>query len=255
MSKAPTRNNDPKLQGLAISINQIVEETVSSVAQAKISIGKLLLEAREEFSSDLTFGKWRQENTLITSKQEANYCMAVAKKFADHKALIEHTSFAVMKELVSAPQELVDSVMEKAAKGEAPSVREVREEKKKAATSAPPEGPKNKEPEHPPIRNVVPPPKTRYATTMEQMKQDALIVSQPLWVRAKELCENGYEHRPDLERAFMLLGLDPQPQCLPSREVVNILVQEYETRLNGEDHEFLMSSFQLIIDEYPTFAE
>jgi len=114
------------LTALATDINKAVDQTVKQVARGKIRVGKLLLEARAQFSEDQAFGKWRKAETLVQSKQHAHYLMQVATRFGDAPRLIEGANYSVMQELVLADQSDIDWAVAKIESGDPPTVQETR---------------------------------------------------------------------------------------------------------------------------------
>lgn len=237
------------LPKIVSEVNAIVTETVASVATAKIAIGRLLNTARAAFYTSKDFDDWREKHTFITSKQDAYYCMQVATRFADRDALIAGTPFSVLKELVSAPDELVKTVEERVAAGEpAPSVREVNKAKAEAKAESKPK---------PVTGDVIPFADTPRAipvaaTNLAQIKEDTKLLREPL-LRRFGLVSREHGHRPGIEQAYIIFGLDPNPSMPPNADTIHILAGAYMQMMNQEDQEIMQEHLNTILEDIDAF--
>jgi hypothetical protein len=212
-----------KLNDISDNINEIVTDAVNSVAQAKLKVGRLLLEARALITDDNQFGRWRQEKTEIKSKQEAHYLMQIADKFKNAPALVKSAPIGVLRELVTAPWEVVKELEDKAAKGApAPSVRETR------ATVAEAKGKAKPEPvviEHvaeiPPNRVPVQP-QTGFQATINSSFAKRLSMAENFILNARI----GYKTA--VQWSYIIFGLDPDPSCSPNEGTIDALKIYYE---------------------------
>jgi len=238
----PATKPIPALVKHAETINKTVNDTVTTVARAKIAIGRNLLKAKEYFDDSKSFTTWREEHTLIQSKQEASYCMQVAEKFGDAPSLIENVSFGVMRELVTAPIEVIKEVEKLAEKGDSPTVQETRSlvrESKDGQTQRPVSGsggestggrpaPMPTHHQRPDIGKVI------------SMRFD----SRHDWVskNRKSIDPNPYSW------AFVLYGLDPDPAVMPNPMVITILKHEYREMCGtyNRDFEIIQEAFDEI---------
>jgi len=123
------------LEDISLSIDSHLCKAASSF----IEIGNLLMQARNMFTSDRTFGQWRMSQTSVASSRTASAYMQVARKFNVH-SLVPKVTYSVLQELASASEETIKEVEEKVDAGEKVTSKEVRE-MKKTSVDAPSAGP------------------------------------------------------------------------------------------------------------------
>lgn len=214
---------NPKLVDLAEDINKTVADTIKKVAAAQMKVGRLLLDAREEFKGDSEFGKWRKENTVIASAAHANRLMGIAKEFHNNKELVEAMSTSALMELLPAPPEVVKKVEEQIKEtGVAPSVRETRELVKEA--NEPDDATSHDKKEEPKMLN------NRVG------KKEDTESTEAVWQRIIDCASMkakmdiiGEKDYGDEINAYLLFGLDPLGSVEPSREVLIALQTYYVT--------------------------
>jgi hypothetical protein len=211
------------LSALATDINKAVDQTVKQVARGKIKVGKLLLEARAQFvDNDAGFGKWREDNTPIQSKQHAHYLMQVAERFGSATVLIDGANYSVMQELVLAEQKDIEWVTDKIDSGEPlPTVAAVREKVKQTqAERLAPKGTSKK---------------GAASTGKEMYVPNAHIntlINLSLTMRIKQVVERGLK---GLEGDLIILGMDPDPQIPCHPECLIAIVECWEARAENDD--------------------
>lgn len=223
-----------QLQALAKDINKTVDATVKHVARGKIKVGKLLLEARAMFIEDQAFGKWRKENTLVQSKQHAHYLMKVAERFHDAPKLIDGANYSVLQELVLAEQKDIEWVEARIEAGDPPTMVETRERVKKGTSKKALK--MSGKMVHVPIESP--------NTPMN------LLVQMGLTRRIQEVVKQGIK---GIEGDFIILGMDPDPQCPCHFETLNA-IRDYwlefdefdadETRAVRDSHKRIVKEFE-----------
>jgi len=194
---------DNELKRVAKEINDTVESTINAVAASKIKVGEALLEARALIGDDTKFGDWRQNETVVKSKQHAHYLMQVAKKFKDVPKLVASVNYSTLQELVLADEVAIKWVQEKVAEGKPPTIKETRAKVKETqAERLTPKGTSKKANVQQPSKIISP-----NASLNE-------IVQMSLTRRINEV--NG-RMITGPEGAFIVLGMDPDPQtpCHP----------------------------------------
>lgn len=183
-----------QLTGIAKDIDKTIDSTVKSVARGKIRVGKLLMEARQFFNADQEFGKWRNDNTMIQSKQHAHYLMQVARRFGDAPKLIDGVNYSVLQELVLAEPAAIEWVEERIDKGDPPTVAETRTEVKKGTSKK----------------------ALALGGKLKTVPMDApntplnALVQLGLTRRIEQVLEQEIK---GLEGHLIILGMDPDPQC------------------------------------------
>lgn len=218
-----------QLSALARDIDKTVDTTVKHVARGKIRVGKLLLEARAMFEDHAAFGKWRKENTVVQSKQHAHYLMQVAERFGDAPKLIEGANYSVLQELVIADQKDIEWIEAKIDAGEEmPTVAEVRKKVKKGTskkglihdhkTHQPPNAPIN------------------------------LVVQMGLTLRIQEVVKQGIK---GIEGDFIILGMDPDPQCPCHPDALQAIQDEMLHQADGGDEKHaVLKSYDRVKEEF-----
>lgn len=222
------------LSALATDINKAVDQTVKQVARGKIKVGKLLLEARAQFTKeqDAAFGKWRVDNTLVQSKQHAHYLMQVAERFGDAPKLIDGANYSVMQELVLADQPTIEWVEGKIDAGEPlPTVMEVR---KKVNQS---KGTSKKGTQTIPKGEAISP----------NISMNT-IVPMGLTMRIKTVVQQGIK---GIEGDLIILGMDPDPQ-IPCHKETLFAIRDYwqEEAQNEDEHRAVVDSFNRVYEEF-----
>lgn len=228
------------LSALATDINKAIDQTVKQVARGKIRVGKLLVEAREQFESDQAFGLWRKQNTMVQSKQHAHYLMQVAKRFGDAPKLIDGANYSVMQELVLADQADIEWVEDKLDKGEKPTVQEVRKKVKKTqAERLAPKGTSKKGQIMKPGIGVNP------NAPINQ------IVEEELHMRIKKVLDRQIK---GIEGDLIILGMDPDPQCPCNPDILDAIDNYYEERASEENYNILMRSMERVKEEFDNWT-
>jgi len=131
-----------RLKSLAVTIKKELINADALAVQATekyMAVGLHLLEARSLFPGDLEFGRWRQETIPDMKTNWAGRLMQIASDDRimgpDQKLLtgVADMGISVLAELVSAPDDVLEKVIDKTVKsGKAPTVSDVRAEKKTA---------------------------------------------------------------------------------------------------------------------------
>jgi hypothetical protein len=221
-----------QLEALGKDINKAVDTTVKQVARGKIRVGKLLLEARGLFIEDQAFGKWRKENTMVQSKQHAHYLMQVAERFGDAPKLIEGANYSVLQELVLADQKDIEWIEAKIEAGdEMPTVVEVRKKVKGTSMKA------KLGPNHKPTGSIISP--NEHINTIVQLG---------LAMRIRRVLEREIK---DITGDFLILGMDPDPQCPCHPETLNG-IRDYwnESTDNPDELRAVRDSYDRIYAEF-----
>lgn len=125
-----------RLGDAARGIHKLHQETVTFVARKQIEVGRLLLVARAEFKGDNEFGKWREANTPIKSRQSAFNLMQLAKQAGEGRItdkLIATLPTSTLAELIAAPDTVLRAVEARVEQGEHVTAKEIRADKKEAA--------------------------------------------------------------------------------------------------------------------------
>lgn len=222
-----------QLQALAKDINKTVDATVKHVARGKIKVGKLLLEARAMFIEDQAFGKWRKENTLVQSKQHAHYLMKVAERFSDAPKLIEGANYSVLQELILAEQKDIEWVEARIESGDPPTMVETRERVKGTSKKA-----------------IKLSGKMVHVAIESPHTPMNMLVQLGLTQRIQQVVKQGIK---GIDGDFIILGMDPDPQCPCHRETLNA-IRDYwlefdefdadETRAVRDSHKRIVKEFE-----------
>ena len=228
------------LSALATDINKAIDQTVKQVARGKIRVGKLLLEAREQFDNDAQFGKWRKDNTMIQSKQHAHYLMQVASRFGDAVKLIDGANYSVMQELVLADQKDIEWVESKIEEGEPPTVVEVRQKVKQTQAERLGVGTNKK-------GTLITPGKS----SPHPHAHINTLVKMTLTMRIKQVVEGGIK---GLEGDLIILGMDPDPQCPCNDEVLDAIEEYWDpeegARISEEQSNIVLRSLERVREEF-----
>lgn len=223
------------LTALARDINKTVDTTVKQVARGKIRVGKLLLEARAMFSDDdAAFGIWRKKETMVQSKQHAHYLMQVAERFGDAPKLIEGANYSVLQELILAEDKDIQWIEAKIEAGEPlPTVIEVREKIKETKGT-------NKK------GTAITGSMTKVGISPHaQINQ---IVQASLSLRIKTVVERGIK---GIEGDFIILGMDPDPQCPCHPESLNAIRDLWQEETENPDEvAAIRDSYDRITQEF-----
>ncbi len=111
-----------------LSCAQLINSAISNIAVHYVEIGRTLLAAREMFTGDLEFGRWRMENTVIQSSQTALGLMNVAKHFGNDADLLQLPKSTLVA-LCSAPPRLIEEVREEVREGKNPTRQDIQQRK------------------------------------------------------------------------------------------------------------------------------
>lgn len=205
-----------QLAGIAKDIDKTIDSTVKQVARGKIRVGKLLIEARQFFNADQEFGKWRNDNTMIQSKQHAHYLMQVAKRFGDAPKLIDGVNYSVLQELVLAEPEAIEWVEGRIDEGDPPTVQETRAEVKKGTSKK----------------------ALKLGGNLKTVPMDApntpinALVQLGLVRRVEQVLEQGIK---GIEGHFIILGMDPDPQCPCHPDALMAIRQQWLEEADDDD--------------------
>lgn len=222
-----------QLSGLAKDIDKTIDTTVKSVARGKIRVGKLLMEARQFFSADQEFGKWRNENTMIQSKQHAHYLMQVAKRFGDAPKLIDGVNYSVLQELVLAEPEAIEWVEARIDEEDPPTVAETRAEVKKGTSKK----------------------ALALGGKLKAIPMDApntpinALVQLGLVRRVEQVLEQEIK---GIEGHFVILGMDPDPQCPCHPDTLMSIRQQWLEEADDDDNlaHIVDSSYSAVFKEF-----
>ena len=233
------------LATIAKDIDKTIGQSITAVARAQIKVGVLLIEAKKEFADPEMFLKWRLEETSVKSRQQSEYLIQVAEKFKDAPALIEGVSFSVLRELVTAPQELIKEIEDKVKAGEpTPGAHAVREQIKEAKGGTGVALPSRK--------------------PGDTAKKNHMTITQKH--EASQVVEQDIKHRMDyfdgtddstslVEKAYVFFGLDPDPTCPPNPDT---LLYIREGMLLDEDDEMkkkILAAYNLLAEDHDEFFE
>lgn len=257
------------LRGISDKISDTVQSVVSEAAKAQINVGRLLCEARDLFPSDEQFGKWRAENTPINSKESANKLMNLARQCGDGrltKELVESLPISTLKELLTAPDSVIEKVVERIGAGSPPSKTETRQMVKDAkdddeggersalddilATDDECDleraGVDTTERQKAKIVNVKGPSEPNKPPIKSHFDNRAKAVDAIMELRYGDRFKiMGDTSKPPypgclpIEWAWMVLGLDPSPAYMHARETVDVLLDYFEEQLSGPFHQNL----------------
>jgi len=225
------------LTALATDINKAVDQTIKQVARGKIRVGKLLLEARAQFSEDQAFGKWRKAETLVQSKQHAHYLMQVATRFGDAPKLIEGANYSVMQELVLADQSDIEWALAKIEEGDPPTVQEVRSKVKLTqAERLAPKGTSKKGQK--PGTGVMLSPHTNIN----------IFIPMGLTRRILGVKENNIT---GLEAGLIILGMDPDPQTPCHPDTLETISKYWQSMAQTEEEvDAIDHAVEVIVEEF-----
>jgi hypothetical protein len=226
-----------ELQALAKDINATIDKTVKHVARGKIRVGKLLLEARSHFIDDQAFGKWRKDNTMVQSKQHAHYLMKVAERFGDAPKLIDGANYSVLQELVLADQQDIEWIEKKIDEGEpVPTVQEVRKKVKRTSMKQKAKAGK---------LNTIP-----LATPNAPLNA---VVQMDLTLRIREVVNRQIK---GIEGDFIILGLDPDPQCPCNPLVLDAIHDLWQQQAqNKDENRAVTDSYNRVKKEFKHWDE
>jgi len=217
-----------QLSALARDIDKTVDQTVKHVARGKIRVGKLLLEARAMFDDHAAFGKWRKENTVVQSKQHAHYLMQVAERFGNATALIEGANYSVLQELVTADQSDIEWVEKRVEEGDPPTVAEVREKVKKGTSK----------------KGLI----HNHEQTQSPNTPINIVVQMGLTLRIQEVVKREIK---GIEGDFIILGMDPDPQCPCHPHVLTAIGRMWsDAAENADERRAVSDSEERVMEEF-----
>ncbi len=185
-------------------IGYTIDETVITVARARLKIGSLLLEARRQFLGDNEFGKWRAEVLPDLATRTASNYMAMAERFKDAPEFIDHIGWTAARELISAPQAVVDEVVKKVEQGEKPTTEEIKQAKSSQSGGA------DKAPADIPfddlVQNVVDKVKTKVVSTDKLVDR---ILQSDATTRIAAVIGGEFDSMDDYSKAAIIFGFGP----------------------------------------------
>lgn len=270
-----------ELGRLCEEINQEVHTAVVAAAKGQIRIGQLLLQAREIFPSDGQFGKWRAENTPITSKESANKLMNLARQLNSGRiteTMVNSLPVSTLKELLTAPDSVIQAVSGRIEAGDPPTKDEAREMVRESKSMHDDGDRTSLMDDLDALDRAIGGPEARERTkamkeASEQRKKDAPAPKEPskpeiggtpghvsarvlamdTIERIKYLTKNNvpYSGCKEIEWAWMVLGLDPIPSANPNAGVPKILMAHYTDIINfagGYEKENLIHTLELAME-------
>lgn len=222
-----------QLAGIAKDIDKTIDSTVKHVARGKIKVGKLLIEARQFFSADQEFGKWRNENTMIQSKQHAHYLMQVAKRFGDAPKLIDGVNYSILQELVLAEPEDIEWVEKRIDKGDPPTVAETRAKVNKGTSKK----------------------ALKASGELKTIPMDApntpinALVQLGLKRRVEQVVEQGIK---GIMGHYVILGMDPDPQCPCHPDTLLSIREQWMEAADDDEHleHVVSTSYSAVYKEF-----
>lgn len=198
------------LADIAQKIHTTMDETVLTVARARLKIGRLLLDARELFPGDLEFGQWRKAMIPDLAPRTCNTYMNMAKEFKDAPQLVESMGWSVARELLNAPESVKQQAREKTERGDPPTRQEVAESKKSssAPTGELPPQPTGTDKPKPPAPEQIIPAKSRQKS-LDQRVQEVLDLN--TFARIGRVIEDGaFPELDDASKSAIIFGFGPE---------------------------------------------
>lgn len=234
-----------RLTKISAEINEKVDAGTRELAKLQINIGKLLNEARELIPGDRQFGQWREQNTPITNKSTANKLMNLARQIGDGRittALVDSLPLSTLKELISAPDSVVEAVGSSVESGEVPTRGDVREAVRQAREATEGGGGGSagegdgeapglglpevtyEEPKPAPKAPKAPAQPPKNGPALSDVAEDILAMDHEARIlKLDPTGEPPYQGCTREEWAWLVFGLDPTPAYFPNPEIVDIL--------------------------------
>lgn len=213
-----------ELSDLADLINRAwenAEALAQRTVETYVMVGQYLLQARGQFPGDRQFGQWRKDQLPQISKEWSSRLMAVARKWGTDPNTVPQLPVSALAELVYAPDEVVEKVVEATEDGNKPTVKEIRKMVKDS-----------KEPE--------PPADTPKVRSFAEVVEDSQSSTKPIQPAALSL-EDEEEHILALDfkdrlakhksvSPWVVIGLSQFMENLPSRETIDTLIGHYSVK-------------------------
>jgi len=187
-----------------------IDETVISVARARLYIGEHLNEAREIFAGDQEFGKWRKSVLPNLAPRTCTAYMAMAREFKDAPSLVEAMGWSTARELISAPEDVKSEVKSKVAEGEVITKEDVKSAKAKPTSAPQPSGADR--PNARSVTQTTPPPEQIQSSSNRKKSLDQRIeefIDKPSQHRIENAKEDFGDELDDYSIAAMVFGFSP----------------------------------------------
>jgi hypothetical protein len=194
-----------RLDEIQEKISNKIDETVISVARARLYIGDLLNQAREIFPGDLEFGKWRKAVLPNLAPRTCTAYMAMAREFKDAPSLVEAMGWSTARELISAPEDVKSEVKSKVAEGEVITKEEIKESKSKAKPTSAPQPSGADRPSTPPPEQVESSAKRK--KSLDQRIEE--FIDKPSQYRMENAKQDFGDELDDYSIAAMIFGFSP----------------------------------------------
>ena len=196
--------------------------------QEMIKCGEYLLIARKKFRGDKEFGQWRKKN-IDFSQSHCARLMAVSKEFGSNEDA-QMLPISTLSELLPAPPEVKEAVIEKVKSGEKVTRQDVKEMKN---TARPQEGCNDLVDEPVPVaeKPVRQDKTTAPAKEIDFIAKTQAKLEQPFLER---LAENEVRGADDAQfNAFIIFGLPPYGEGIPSKDAIEGLHDYYIYKLDA----------------------
>lgn len=264
-----------QLGKISSEINEAFDQGLRNHVKMQIQIGRLLNEARLHIPGDQQFGQWRSQNTPITNKSTAGKLMNLAKQVGDGRItsdMVAKLPLSNLKELLTAPDNVLGEVAGLLEQGEQPTRDDIRElvraeNAPESPDDAAPEGadaqasPKAAEPASA-SESASPAAPAPAPAAQPQAKGPAAPASPPRItpasmipkILAMTLMERLNHLDPDRlpydgckveEWAWLVFGLDPVPAYLPATGVVDVLYEHYAPSIPNSAHNYDRMAYTL----------
>lgn len=192
------------LAEIAQKIQETVDETVLTVARARLRIGSLLNEARDKFPGDKEFGQWRKVVLPDLNPKTATSYQAMAASFKNAPDLVETMGWATARALINASPEVVKQVEAKVESGEKVTAADVQ-----AIKAGKPTPTSNPAPHS--SSEKVAPPDPKHIDTSDKRKDRALrhVVDQPACRRIELILEGELDAFDEYSQSAVIFGFLP----------------------------------------------
>ena len=237
------------LQELQIVINSTYATGIAFAQKATaemIKCGQALLEARSHFASNTKFGEWRKKHVEF-SQSHTQRLMAVAKEFGGNSDAML-LPVGTLAELLPASPALKEKVIKEAKAGKPPKRAEVIERKREEReNNSPPEGGTVAGKAY---KGSTGPGKGRILEQWE-IAQEVLVLD--FEERLRKIEPRGSDNK--ITAAFLIFGIPPYHEGLPSIDLIHTLWHAYSTQLEETGPDDIADMMDKFTEAYDILVE
>ena len=198
-----------KLNEVRETIDRVMDETVMTVARARLRIGHLLIEAREVFPGERQFGQWAKENVSQLAPRTRNTYMNMARQFGSAPDMVEQIGWSNARFLLSVDTDLLETRIQAGVE----EVEALVSERKAAPRPQTPDpDPTPPEPDEAPLvaSRAVPDPSPSRPSVIDLDTVIAKLLTEPVKARIAAINEGELDMIDELSQFCLVFGFGPE---------------------------------------------